>query len=197
MWTLGDMARWVIERTTEAVDGLSIDEERLLEVLPEIHKALCDGEVCGFATTATNPIPSELPAATWSVYQLLVEEKNGLIQIYPADPNLPGFEQQLLNLRVRSVDVVRRWPPSLGAEATVQPTTAGAENRCRQWLVAMMTSARSKPRPKSTVFKEATEKFPELGKRGFDRAWSTATREAKAPNWAAPGRRSGPIESPQ
>jgi hypothetical protein len=37
MWTLGDVARWVVERTAQAVDGLSIDEEKLPEALTEIH----------------------------------------------------------------------------------------------------------------------------------------------------------------
>src|SRR5580692_4306244 len=40
MWTLGDVARWVVERTRQAVDGLSIDEERLPDALIEIHDAL-------------------------------------------------------------------------------------------------------------------------------------------------------------
>ena len=42
MWTLGEMARWVIERTAQAVDGLSVDEDKLFQVLPEIHEALLD-----------------------------------------------------------------------------------------------------------------------------------------------------------
>src|SRR5207344_1092173 len=33
MWTLGAVARWVIERTSEAVDGVSISEEKLLATL--------------------------------------------------------------------------------------------------------------------------------------------------------------------
>ena len=45
LWTLGDTARWIAERTREAVDGLSIDEERLFEIVPEIQRALAAGEV--------------------------------------------------------------------------------------------------------------------------------------------------------
>jgi hypothetical protein len=52
MWTLGDTGRWVIERTPAAVNGLSIDEDKLFEVLPEIHAALSDGEVSVFANTS-------------------------------------------------------------------------------------------------------------------------------------------------
>ena len=53
IWTVGDAARWVTKRTPEAVNGLSVDEEKLFEVLPEIHAAFLAGEVSTFATTKT------------------------------------------------------------------------------------------------------------------------------------------------
>ena len=49
MWTLGDTARWVAERTRGAVDGLSIDDERLPDIVLEIQDALAAGEVRAWA----------------------------------------------------------------------------------------------------------------------------------------------------
>jgi hypothetical protein len=186
MWTLGDTARWVIERTSEAVNGLSIDEERLFEILPEIHAALSAGEVSVFANTNHDPIPRELPAETWSTYQLAVEERNGLIRVFPVSPS---DEEHLLNVRLKREAVLQRWPPASGAPTPIQPTTMGAENQCRRWLVEMMKTARTQPRPKQAVCEEALAKFPGLSKRGFGRAWDAAVREANAQAWRASGRR--------
>jgi len=190
MWTLGDTVRWVIERTPAAVNGLSIDEERLFDILPEIHAALSDGEISVFANTKADPVPRELPAETWSVYELVVEEKNGMIRIFPLSPNSADYEQHLLNVRVKRDSVLRRWPASSSAPTPARPTTAGAENQCRRWLVAMMKKAPTQPTPKAAALEEALAKFPGLSKRAFDRAWSAAIRETDAQKWAAPGRRS-------
>ena len=157
MWTLGDTARWVIERTPEAVDGHSIDEDKLFEILPDIHGALSDGEVSAFAITQNDPVPRELPAATWSVYQLVVEEKNGLIRIFPLISSSTEHEQHLLNVKVKREDVLQRWPSS--SPPSVPQTTMGAENQCRQWLATMMKEASAQPIPKATLRKEALTKF--------------------------------------
>src|SRR5262249_30374475 len=189
MWTLGDAARWVIERTPQAVDGLSIDEEKLFEILPEIHATLSAGEVSVFANTNNDPVPRELPAETWSVYELVVEERNGLIRIFPMCSSSLDNEQHLLNVRVKSEDVRERWPATRTSQP-VQPTTVGQEKLCRRWLAAMMAQAPTQPKPKASTLEEALAKFPALSKRGFDRAWDSAIRETNAEKWRAPGRRS-------
>jgi hypothetical protein len=186
MWTLGDAARWVIERTPQAVDGLSIDEEKLVEILPEIHKALSEGQISVFANTKNDPVPRELPAETWSVYELVLEERNGLIRIFPLCSSATDSEQHLLNLRLKREDVLQRWPVSSEAATHVPSTTMGAENQCRRWLAGMMKNPGG-PRSKTLVREEALAKFPNLGKRGFDRAWDSAIRETGALKWAAPG----------
>jgi hypothetical protein len=191
LWTLGDAARWVIERTPRAVDGLSIDEEKLFEVLPEIHTALSTGDISAFAHTRNDPVPSELPAETWSVYELVVEEKSGLIRIFPLSSGSSDHEQHLLNVRIRREGVLQRWPAASSPDDTpVQPTTIGAENQCRRWLATMMRKAPTQPKPKTAVREEALRKFPGLAKRSFDRAWNSAVRETNAHKWRAPGRRS-------
>ena len=187
MWTLGDTARWVIERTAQAVNGLSVDEEKLFEVLPGIHEALSAGEVSVYANTKGDPVPRELPAETWSVYHLVVVAENGLVQILPL--NQGGDEQHLLNLRVKRDDVLRMWPdPSV--PPTVRPTTKAAESQCRRWLIEMMEKDHTQPRPKAIVREEALLKFRTLSKRGFDRAWDAAVSKTAAGRWRAPGRRS-------
>ena len=190
MWTLGDTARWMIERTVEAVDGISIDQEKLLEVLPEIHAAFCAGEVSIFANTENDPVPRELPSETWSVYQLVIEERDGLIRIFPMNSSSSDYEQHLLNVRVKRDDVLQRWPARTEPRNLNRSTTVGAENQCRRWLAEMMKAAPSRPRPKDTVRREGLAKFSGLSKRGFDRAWDTAIRETNARSWGAPGRRS-------
>jgi hypothetical protein len=189
MWTLGDTARWVIERTPEAVDGLSVDEKKLFECLPEIRAAFFAGEISVFANTANDSVPRELPSETWAVHELVVEEKNGLIRIFPASSSTE-YEQQLLNLRVKRDQVLARWPAPSKTGKAAQPTTVGAENQCRRWLTSIMKDAPNKPRPKRAVGEEALTKFPGLAKRGFDRAWDAAIRESNATKWRAPGPRS-------
>jgi hypothetical protein len=188
MWTLGDTARWVIERTEQAVNSLSIDEEKLFAVLPEIHEALAAGEVSVYATTKSDPVPRQLPSETWSVYDLVVKEANGLIQMVPLNQGSSSEEQHLLNLRVTRDDVLRTWPDRLVSPA-LRPTTKGAENQCLRWLIEMMQKCPTLPRPKADVGKAALLKFPNLSKRGFGRARDAAICKTNAQQWRSPGPR--------
>jgi hypothetical protein len=190
MWTLGDAARWVAERTREAVDGLSIDEERLPEIVPEIHGALAAGDVRSRAHTPNDPVPHELPAETWAVYHLAVEECNGLLFIVPFRPSgSPDDEAVLLDLRLSREDILHRWPNAQGKTPSREVGTVGAEFRCRLWLTELMKADPDKPRPKEGLRKEAKSRFPKLGNRGFDRAWAAAVAQSGADRWSAPGRR--------
>lgn len=189
MWTLGDTARWVTERTAQAVNGLSVDEEKLSRALPEIHEALASGEVAAFAHTVVDPVPRELPSETWAVYELVLEELNGLIRIFPLHSSSSDHDQDVLSVRVRRGDVLQRWPDPANPLKPVPPTTKAAENQCRRWLVAMMRENLDKPRTKHAVSQEALAKFKGLGMRGFNRAWDQAVGEAPAPKWRGPGRR--------
>ena len=158
IWSLGDTARWVAERSVEAVDGLSIDEDKLVEILPDIHRALSDGEVSAFAITQNDPVPRELPAETWSVYELVIEERNGLIRVFPLISSSTEHEQHLLNVKVKREDVLQRWPDA-SSSPPVRQTTVGAENQCRQWLAAMMKAAPTQPTPKGTLVRRPARNF--------------------------------------
>jgi hypothetical protein len=187
MWTLGDVARWVVERTPEAVDGLSIDEEKLPDALTEVHNALVMGQIAAWSATTQEPVPRELPAATWSIFEFAYEEKNGLIYTLTFRPSGSIDERPLKDLRFRSVEVRRLWP---GAEpAPPPPTTVAAQTECRRWLASEMRASLDRPRPKSQVFAEAKKRFPKLSKRGFDRAWGDAIGETGAEKWSKAGQR--------
>jgi hypothetical protein len=190
MWTLGDTARWVAERTREAVDGLSIDDERLHDIVQEIQDALAAGEIRAWAHTPNDPVPRELPRETWAVYQLTIEH-DFLLQIIPfRSSSSADDERVLLDIRVSREDVLGRWPDAQSAAAPRELTTVGSANACRLWLVNVIKSRPNNPSPKETVRQEAKERFPKLGKRGFDRAWAAAIGQTGAEKWSAPGRRS-------
>lgn len=191
MWTLGDTARWVAERTREAVDGLSIDDERLLEIVLEIQGALGAGEVRAWAHTPNDPVPRELPSETWAVYQLVIEERNGLLWIVPFRcSGSPDDDPALLDMRLSREDVLRRWPDDKGTTPSRVLGTVATENACRRWLTELMKTNPNKPQPKEAVRETAEKRFPKLGKRAFDRAWAAAISHAAADRWSAPGRRS-------
>jgi hypothetical protein len=188
MWTLGDVARWMVERTPQAVNGLSIDEEKLPEALTEIHDALSKGQIAAWSTTILEPVPRELPAATWSIYVLGFEEKNGLL--HPCIVHSAGSPdaRPLKDLRFKSVEVRRHWP---GAEPEPPtPTTAASQLECKRWLLREMGASPDRPRPKKKVWIEARNRFPKLSKRGFERAWSDAINTSGAEKWSKAGPRS-------
>jgi hypothetical protein len=165
MWTLGETARWVAERTPEAVNGLSIDVERLFEIVPEIQVALAAGELRAFAHTPNDPVPHELPMETWAVYQLAVEERDGLLWIVVVLAALPDGERALLDTRLEREDVLQRWP---GDQESMTPRLGGtvaAEHRCRLWLISLMKANPSRPRAKQELRDEAKLRFAKLGNR--------------------------------
>ena len=187
MWTLGDVARWVVERTPEAVDGLSIDEEKLPVALTEIHDALVRDQITAWSATTQEPVPRALPAATWSIFEFAYEEKNGLIYTLTFRPSGSIDERPLKDLRFKSVEVRRLWP---GAESASPLTTVAAQTECRRWLSNEMRASPDRPRPKSQVLAEAKKRFPNLSKRSFERAWGEAISETGAEKWSKTGPRS-------
>jgi hypothetical protein len=187
MWTLGDVARWIVERTPEAVDGLSIDEEKLPGALTEIHDALVRDQITAWSATTHEPVPRALPAATWSIFEFAYEEKDGLIYTLIFRPSGSIDEQPLKDLRFKSVEVRRHWP---GAESAPPPTTVAAQTECRRWLSNEMRASPDRPRAKSQVLAEAMKRFPKLSGRGFDRAWRDAISATGAEKWSKAGPRS-------
>jgi len=189
MWTLGDVARWIVERTPQAVDGLSIDEEKLPETLTEIQDALVRGQIAAWSATTREPVPRELPAATWSIYVLAFEEKNGLIHTCIVHSTGSPDAPPLKDLRFKSVEVRRHWP---GTEPhpISPPSTAAAQTECRRWLSREMSASPDRPRAKKQVWAEATERFPKLSKRSFDHAWKASISETGAEKWSKAGPRS-------
>lgn len=77
---------------------------------------------------------------------------------------------------------LKSWLPSSHAAGT-----SGGEARCKAWLIAQMKEGTPK-RKKDEVWKEAEQLF-QVSRRGFDRAWASATQETNNLDWARPGRR--------
>jgi hypothetical protein len=66
---------------------------------------------------------------------------------------------------------------------------AGAESRCRAWLVEEMRKSPSPRKAKAEYLAEGKGMFLGLSRRGFDRAWAWAVSATGATEWTAPGRR--------
>jgi hypothetical protein len=119
MWTLGDVARCVVEQTPQAVNGLSIDEEKPPDALIEIHDALVRHQIEAWSATTLEPMPRRLPAATSSIYEFAFEEINGLLHTLTIHPST--HERPFKDLRFKSIEVRRHWR---GAEPIPRPLPA-------------------------------------------------------------------------
>ena len=158
------------------------------EALAEIHDALARGQIAAWSATIQEPVPRELPAATWSIFEFAYAEQNGLLYTLTFRPSGSIDEQPLKDLRFKSVEVRRHWP---GAEPASRPlTTVAKQTECKRWLSSEMRASPDRPRPKSQVLAEAKKRFPNLSKRGFNRAWGDAINETGAEKWSKAGRRS-------
>jgi hypothetical protein len=63
-------------------------------------------------------------------------------------------------------------------------STAKAERECERWI-AELVDREDRPPNREVLFQQASEKFPSLSKRGFDRSW-----DKEAPDgWKTAGRR--------
>jgi hypothetical protein len=173
-WSLGSALKWIAERSSEAVDRLSIDEEAAQAAVIALHQALERGEIHATAATAADPIPRRLPPETWGTYQVCLEDDGRLL--WPRVLHDSTERGDLLNVQLRRADVIQHWPPAGPAEAT-PPSTAAKEAACRGWLTQMISENPHTPRPKGAVLAEATCQFPGLTKRAFDRAWSRAIED--------------------
>jgi hypothetical protein len=188
-WTLGEVALWVTERTTEGVNGSSIDEDRLKEVLPEIQDAFVRGEVEASGNTRHDPIAQRLPPETFEVYPLTIELTNGLLRVFPLAAGAEADEQAIFNVLVDRSSVLQRWPAASDDGTPHSVPTAAAERRAEAWLVEKMRTHVGPPLPKQPLRAEAVNLF-KVSVRGFDRAWSAAVKKAGRPDWSKAGRRS-------
>ncbi len=100
-----------------------------------------------------------------------LDERKDAAKIFFLDPR---FERD---------QVVKLWERHVG----------NAEMSCRQWLEGKMrASLLERPMPKARYLSEAQEKFSDLSRKGFARAWTTAIGESQAHNWKRPGRKKSP-----
>ncbi len=110
MWTLADVARWVVERTAQAVDGLSIDEDKLPEALIKIHDALSRDQIAAWSATSPESVPRQLPPATWSVHVFTFKLRDGLLHLHIIRSARSTKKRKLTDVLFKSVEVRRFWP---------------------------------------------------------------------------------------
>jgi uncharacterized protein with von Willebrand factor type A (vWA) domain len=68
--------------------------------------------------------------------------------------------------------------------------TAGDERRLKRWLVQQMIKSPNEPRSKAVMTDEARRAGLRFTLTMFDRVWPDAAKDANAPKWSEPGRRS-------
>jgi hypothetical protein len=185
-WSLGDALKWITERTREAVDGASVDEEAATKAVVELLDALAHGEVHATGSTARNPVPRPFLPATWVSHHIWLEDDGNLL--WPFVAHIAKEREELLYIRLPREELIRRWPP-LNVPEAVPPSTQGKETACKGWLSAMMRADPDRGCPKDAVWAQASTKFPGLAKRAFDRAWTAAIKDSGAGAWQTPGRR--------
>jgi hypothetical protein len=183
---LASAIKWIAERTRDAVDRASVDELAAQQAVCELQDALALGEVRLTGSTALDPVPRLFPPETWATYQVCLLEEGGLL--WPCILHDATEREDLLYVRLRRDEVLRRWPPHDSSEAG-PPNSVSKETACRGWLTKMMRENSDKPRPKTQIRAEASNKFPGLGKNALDRAWATALQDSGATAWGPPGRR--------
>ena len=82
------------------------------------------------------------------------------------------------------------WSKESGVALDAQQiSTIAAENRCKDWLVGLMSNDGAPDRLKSAYRFEAKSEFG-VGTRAFDRAWQNAIAETGNSAWSNPGRKS-------
>lgn len=93
---------------------------------------------------------------------------------------------QYFDVTVNRGELLKAFPPSLfvGSEEKIKTSIKG-ENDCVQWLTQELNLHDPKLKPKSQFKAEAMKKFPNLGERGFSRAWAAVTKER--PEWKMSG----------
>jgi hypothetical protein len=188
-WTLGEVALWVTDRTVAGVNGSSVDEDRLKEVLAEIQEAFVRGEVEASGNTRHDPTARRLPPETFEVHPLTIELNNGLLRVFPLAPGAVADEQAIFNVLVDRSSVLQRWPAASDQKTPRPVSTAAAERRAEAWLVEKMLTHAGPPPAKRPLRAEAVNRF-KVSVRGFDRAWGAAVKKAGRPDWSKPGRRS-------
>lgn len=187
MWTIGEVFRWVIERTPQAVNGLSVDEDRVLEALPDVQDALVCGEVEASGNTQHDPIARRLSPETFEVHPLTAELTNDVLRVFPLVPGAKVDEQAIFNVLINRSSVFQRWPAPDDREAA--KSTIATENRTKAWLAGIMRAAPNVPRPKQQMFKEAVSLFG-ISWQAFRRVWAAAIRDTNSHTWSKAGRRS-------
>lgn len=90
-----------------------------------------------------------------------------------------------------SVSAGSRFLERIEGFTTPKPSRSSiaAVTQCESWLVRLVREhPAGRANSKSQLFEEATQRWPDLSRRGFERAWSSATADEEAAAWRTGGR---------
>lgn len=149
--------------------------------LDELLMALRQGAVeCSYSLDAT-PLTTDLV----SRLDISLHAKYGLYAHSPHFDGPCGTEatDEKTSLRFKRGDILKRWPP-INEGPLIKKATIASERRCREWLLSEVKKG-PKMKTKNEYRNEAFRLFG-VSKRGFDRAWTEATRNN--PEWTKAGR---------
>lgn len=88
-----------------------------------------------------------------------------------------------------AVSLELRFQSIIENKPNFQRSSIAAETQCRYWLEQLVREHPARrPRSKAELLEEARRKWPNLGARGFERGWSSATANDAASAWRIGGR---------
>jgi len=112
---------------------------------------------------------------------MALEERNGLIRIFPLSQNFFGLRQHLLNVRVKRTACCNDGLTRQALPMPVRRRQLAQKTNVRRWLVAMMKTGATQLRL-SCRSEEALVKFSGLSKRAFEGLGAQHSR-SRRPKW--------------
>jgi hypothetical protein len=161
-----------IERTAAA-------EAQITQAEADLRDAVSKGRITAYARRVGEEENAAIPALALSRRDRKITEAGNII----AGAGVPEWT----DVQFRAEDVLAIWPAERRQEAA---QTAAAETRMKGWLVEQMKAAPNAPTSKPEMRKRAEAAGHVVSDRAFIRAWPIAVKEANAPAWSRPGRKS-------
>jgi len=189
-WSLGMAVAWITYRNQQAV--INIKDGRWAPTkaaIRDLLSALRSGKLIAHGMFEGERIPHPIETAVWSTFEIVVKPMMFAGHMFLPTSGTPVIiaqrmgppQTQLLSATVPVAKLRKLWPAA--------KRTVAAETRCQEYLVTeMKRSLNRAPKPKRAFLAECQARFPDLSKRGFERAWASASKLTGAA-WRKPGRR--------
>jgi hypothetical protein len=126
----------------------------------------------------------------WDPDRVIVDWRRNSFRLF-VYTTMGARSHEFKDVRVNRAGFLQWCGPTV-AESRPSPSetapSSGDRAKLRKWLVEQMKSAPDKPRPKSSMKREAAGLF-KVSDRSFNAVWTEAVKESGASNWSKPGRR--------